>query len=261
MQWGTRAFNRRLALALGALVFGLLATGSLRLSLSAFFFHGLFWLYLVGVALLVEWLVLWRTRRGAPELPLGPASWTGNRRVLAALVIWVAAFTLLREGALSPYAQVSFSRHRSTTLASREIQGQTSPNGPIAFAGRPARCAISCRGSNTLCSALRDQLRCAGDGLSPLNSRGAVVVSIDLSFGSAPFCYTPLVKSGTLTFEANVTASTASNGATKEGSLTLHGRVQQQMYGFASCREFTEAMAVAAASQTREALSEFLGQN
>jgi hypothetical protein len=131
----------------------------------------------------------------------------------------------------------------------------------VNFQGRYTDCQITCSGDSSLCSGFKSQLNCDNENSNIPSSPEKVYISGSVSFRSAPFCYTPLYKDGSASFQVNLNVNVNSPQAGKSGSFTMDGSVEQTVMGFSSCYAFLEMMSQAAANQTAQALNQFIQAN
>jgi hypothetical protein len=265
MPWATRRFNRSLAAALagGLLLLWLLVAGGAAIDPIALLFMAIFWLYLVCIALLIEWAVLWRRGRH-PELPFGPPAWSGQRWTLRVLAGFVALVTLLREGAFAPdltydinlqTSRRAVTQNTTTSASSTAMDGAVQPR----LAETRVQCLVSCSPNTAMCQAFTRRFRC--DDPDPTSTAPLAILSGTVSFGAEPFCYTPLYKSGRVPVTAMLTLGVATPGANANHSISLTGDIAQTMTGVGSCYTFHRQLGEQGAELLAQALNHYIQAN
>lgn len=267
MQWWTRRFNQMLAggLSVALLLACVAGAGSAALAPMALVFVPVFWIYLVSIVLLVEWALLAR-RRSHPELPIGPPAWNGRRGTLYVLVAIVVVVTLLREGAFAPRFTYVFNRYTSerTHHFDTHTGGTTTAVGdaaPTKLAGHYVECNVSCSPLGNLCDAFRSRFKCDNDHPDRPVRTPPVTVFGSVSFGSDPFCYTPLYKSGATDIHATLNIGVSAPEGTASHSFTLTGNITQSMSGIASCYTFSRLLGEEGANILANAVNQYIQAN
>ncbi len=265
MPWATRRFNRLLAAALagGLVLLWLLVAGAAAIDPLALPFLAIFWLYLVCIALLIEWAAL-RGRGQHPELPFGPPAWSGQRWTLRALIGFVALVTLLREGAFAPgltydinlqTSHRTLTQNTTTSASSSAMDGAGQPR----LAGTRVQCLVTCSPNTAMCEAFTRRFHC--DEPDPTNAAPQAFLTGTVSFGAEPFCYTPLYKSGRVPVTATLSLTTAIPGANASHSMNVTGDISQTMTGIGSCYTFRRQLGEQGAELLTQTINSYIQAN
>lgn len=203
------------------------------------------WACLVSVALLIEWAVLARSGRGVPHLPGPLAPLSGDRRVVGAMLVFLAAVTLLREGALAPSFVLAMNAY--STQSSHNTQESTSgrsqamgPGTEARMAGSYVSCQVICQPSGAVCDQLQADLLCDNHRGPNTGGRSVVYAQVNVTHSGDPMCYVPLYKSASSRMDATADLNTARGGASAHQHLTITSTLEHTMTGMGSCYAFKE---------------------
>lgn len=235
--WG-RKLNGYLAIGLAVLVAGLflyvgISSGLAPELLLLLPLTTVLWLYALGGILLVERAVLaWRSRHEAvpihPALPFVFERFSTRRDLWIGLALFVALVTLVREGLPGTGPLFSITLEHSSQHASNDSTRQSSGGRFAPF----TVCSKECSGAHGLCEGFRDTLRCSADS-NDAHPPQVTHLDVELTQHGLACLYTPLVKTGSVSWEATTTAT--GNGF---GSVHQTGAVERTSIGFSSCESY-----------------------
>lgn len=259
--WG-RKLNQLVMACLGlAVLIGLVRAGS-AFTPWLIPIGALFWAYLVSVVFLVEWAALHTRMRKAPAIPL-LSRVAGRRALLIGLCVYVAAFTLAREGAFSPHFVLTVNQYK--TNATTDFRTETSSNSmemsdgePVRLAGRPAQCLVDCQPlGSTVCEAVLDAISCDDEP----TAEGAIFVQAHINVSEEPFCFVPLFKSAKIQFTGTASITGNNPRAAANHSLTVYGTTRLEMTGVGSCYTFRKLLGAEVGRNVVSAVNNVLSNN
>lgn len=263
-RWGKR-FNSVAAVALA--VFCIILFVSIGPSLLTIPFIAVYWLYLLSMFIVAEWALLRLFRKGVPYLPLRLGRWSGKRIVLGLLIVFFLVVTVLREGALAPtfvYNVNWYGAHTTTqnNFNSNSVSTNMGQDGDLRLSGRYVDCTlITCTPASDVCDAFERNFNCDNHHPERTRSEPVASVSVHVQSGVDPFCYTPLSKSATHQFSADVTIHGSHGGSSVSHSMTINSTIDQSMSGIGSCFVFRGLVGREMSSIVARHINEFLSNH
>lgn len=220
-------------------------------------FAAIFWAYAVATVFLIEWAVLHVRARKSPAIPFLPSRFAGSRGLLIAMLTLVGIVTLLREGALAPDVVLTFNQYTTQSHTNHQSTSNSQRMGNIRLAGRALQCQMDCSPqASTACEAALAASSCRED-----QSSEVAHVSVQIQLGPEPFCYTPLLKSGEIQFNAQASIHASGPGGSVSHNVQIHGTTDLEMTGVGSCYTFRQLLGREIGSKIASTLTEVLSNN
>lgn len=263
-RWGKR-FNLIAAIVLA--IFCIVFHISIGFSIPTIPIVVIFWLYLLALVIIAEWAMLRLFRKGVPSLPFKLERWSGRPIVLGILIVFVMLVTIVREGALAPaftYNVNWYRAHHNTQNDFTSNSNSTSmgQNGELRLAGRYVDCtSIICSPSSDLCDAFEREFNCDNHHPERPRTEPVASVTVNVQGDPAPFCYTPLSKSATYQFTADLNIHGSHLGSSVNHSMSINSTIDQSMNGLGSCFVFRGLLGHQMASIVARHINEFMSNH